>query len=66
MSIKKRFYTVEEFYELIGHVVTKANIYYQISHGKIPAKRFGNRPLLTSDWVEEFLNAPATYSRRDA
>lgn len=54
----KNFYTVDEFYVLTGKTIAKTTIYNYVRKGKIPAKRFGDRYLILSSFVNEFLNNP--------
>ncbi len=55
----KKFYTVQEFYDLVGRSIAKNTIYKYIRDGKIPAKRFGDRHLILASFVHEFMNNPA-------
>lgn len=57
-STKKLFYTVGEFYKLLAGCVSKNAIYYQIKIGKIPSKKFGEKPLIPASYVEDFLYSP--------
>lgn len=58
IQAKRLFYTVDELYRLMTGTVSKPTIYYLIKAGKIPSKRFGERPLIPATWVEDFLYAP--------
>ena len=58
-NMDKKFYTVQEFFELTGHAIAKNTIYKYIRDGKIPAKRFGDRHLILASFVDEFMNNPA-------
>ena len=51
----KRFFTVAEFYDVLGHAVTKTQIYRMIKMGEIPVKKFGTKILISTKWVEDFL-----------
>ncbi len=55
----KNFYTVNEFHELTGKTIAKTTIYKYVKEGKIPAKRFGDRYLILSSFVKEFVNNPS-------
>ena len=57
-NMDKKFYTVQEFFELTGHAIAKNTIYKYIRDGKIPAKRFGDRHLILASFVNEFMNNP--------
>ena len=60
---KRLFYTVDELYHLLSGCVSKQSIYYQIKIGRIPAKRFGEKPLIPADYVEDFLYGPIKVSQ---
>ena len=53
-TTKRLYYTVDELYQLLTGCVSKQSIYYQIKVGKIPAKRFGEKPLMTASAVAGF------------
>lgn len=55
----KNFYTVNEFHDLTGKTIAKTTIYKYVKRGKIPAKRFGDRYLILSSFVNEFLKNPS-------
>lgn len=55
---QRRYYTVDEVYDLIDHTVTRTQIYRMVSRKEIPAKRMGNRILVDAHWVHDFLDAP--------
>lgn len=57
---KRFFYTVDELYQLMTGTVSKATIYYLIKQGRIPSKRFGEKPLIPAAWVDDFLYTPAS------
>ena len=55
MSNQRKFYSVNQFYELMGTgTISKASIYLQIKKGEIPVAYFGSKPLIPADWAEEF------------
>ena len=62
-TTKRLYYTVDELYQLLTGCVSKQSIYYQIKVGKIPAKRFGEKPLIPASYVEDFLYGPVKVSR---
>ena len=62
-SNKRLYYTVDGLYQLLTGCVSKQSIYYQIKTGKIPAKRFGEKPLIPASYVEDFLYGPIKVSR---
>lgn len=62
-TTKRLYYTVDELYHLLTGCVSKQSIYYQIKVGKIPAKRFGEKPLIPASYVEDFLYGPVKVSR---
>lgn len=62
-SSKRLYYTVDELYHLLTGCVSKQSIYYQIKIGKIPAKRFGEKPLIPASFVDDFLYGPIKVSR---
>ena len=61
-TTKRLYYTVDELYQLLTGCVSKQSIYYQIKVGKIPAKRFGEKPLIPASYVEDFLYGPVKVS----
>lgn len=54
----KRFYTVKEFYELLGGIVGKSQVYKMIESGEIPTRKIGNKIVMSADWVNAYLNQP--------
>ena len=62
-TTKRLYYTVDELYQLLTGCVSKQSIYYQIKVGKIPEKRFGEKPLIPASYVEDFLYGPVKVSR---
>ena len=55
---EKRFYTVREFHEALGGIVTRAQIYKLIEAGEIPTRKIGNKTVLSADWVNAYINQP--------
>ena len=55
---RRRFYTVDEFWELVDRTITRTQIYRLVNQNVIPAKRIGKRILIDGTWVNEFLNGP--------
>lgn len=58
LKVKRLFYTVDELFRLMTGTVSKPTIYYLIKVGKIPSKRFGEKPLIPAAWVDDFLYSP--------
>ncbi len=58
IRIEKRFYTVKEFFALLGGVITKSMIYKMIDDGDIPTRRIGAKIVISADWVNAYINAP--------
>ena len=58
-SVVKKFYTVTEFHELIGDVVSKAQVYRMIRKCDIPVKYIGQKVLIPAVWVDNFLDDSA-------
>lgn len=56
--MEKKFYSVNEFYDLFGGSVTKSFIYKMIDNGEVPGRRFGNKILIQAEWVNAFINTP--------
>ena len=53
----RKFYSVNQFYELIGNgVISKSYIYQKIRKGDIPVTYFGTKPLIPVAWVNDFIN----------
>ena len=57
-QMKKKFYTVKDFYSALGGVVTKSQIYKMINAGIIPTRKIGTKIVLSAEWVEAYLGAP--------
>lgn len=54
----RKFYSVNQFYELIGNgVISKSYIYQKIRKGEIPVTYFGTKPLIPVSWVDNFLSS---------
>jgi len=62
---KKRFFTVREFHQAIGGVVTRSQIYRMIQNGEIPVRRIGNKVVLSADWVSNYINVPFSLVRKE-
>ena len=55
MDNHRKFYSVNQFYALMGEgVISKASIYLRIKKGEIPVTYFGTKPLIPADWAEAF------------
>ena len=54
---QRKFYTVDEVYDLVDHTVTRTQLYRMVGRKEIPAKRIGNRILVDAQWVNNFLNS---------
>ena len=55
MPTQRKFYSVNQFYILLGEgVISKASIYLRIKKGEIPVTYFGSKPLIPADWAETF------------
>ena len=63
---KKVFYTVSDFYEAIGGIITKAQIYRMIKAGEIPVRHIGSKVILSADCVENFISAPFETEQKGA
>lgn len=61
----KKFFTVREFHQAIGGVVTRSQIYRMIQNGEIPVRRIGNKVVLSADWVNSYINAPFSFIRKE-
>ena len=55
----KRFYTVKEFHEELGCIISKTQVYRMIDRGEIPVRKIGDKIVIPADWVQNYLNAPA-------
>ena len=52
----RKFYSVNQFFELLGEgVVSKSYIYQKIRKGEIPVTYFGTKPLIPVAWVDKFI-----------
>lgn len=52
--MRKNFYTVREFHEILGNTTCITSIYNQIKAGKIPVTYIGTRTLIPAYWVNDF------------
>jgi excisionase family DNA binding protein len=62
---EKRFYTVQEFHDELGGIITRAQIYTMIKEGEIPVRRIGRKIVMPASWVEEYVNRPCEYVKQD-
>ena len=46
----KRFYTVKEFHEELGGVITKSMVYKMIDGGEIPVRKIGSKIVIPAEW----------------
>ena len=52
---KKVFYTVQDFHEALGGVVSKAYIYQMIKSGEIVARKIGGKVVIPAAWVDKYI-----------
>ena len=62
----KKFYTVLEFYQALGGIITRAQIYKMIQAGEIPVRKIGSKLVLPADWVTEYINRPCEFVGKGA
>ena len=62
---EKKFFTVREFHQAIGGIVTRSQIYRMIQNGEIPVRRIGNKVVLSADWVNNYINIPCSCVRKE-
>lgn len=55
---EKRYYTVSEFREELGDVITRQQVYRMISKGEVPVRRLGTKIVIDGDWVRAYVNIP--------
>ena len=60
----KRFYTVKEFHEELGGVITKSMVYKMIDGGEIPVRKIGSKIVIPAEWVNNYINAPCVVVKR--
>lgn len=53
---ERKFFTVSQLIEYFGNgVISRGSIYLMIKKGEIPTVRIGERILIPSTWVEQFM-----------
>ena len=52
---EKRFYTINQFCEVISGTLSRGGIYKAVDRGEIPSKRIGKRILIPASYVRELL-----------
>lgn len=57
-QIEKRFITVKEFHQLLGGIITRAQVYRMIEEGEIPTRKIGNKIVMSAEWVRSYLDQP--------
>ena len=63
-KMKKKFFSVSEFYQEMGGIITKGQIYKMIKSGEIPTRKIGNKVVLSADWVHAYINQPCVAVRQ--
>ena len=61
---KKRYFTVNEFREEIGSVVTRQQVYRMMNAGLIPYRRIGNKVVIDGDWVRAYVAMPCVCMKK--
>ena len=63
-KVNKMFFTVREFHQALGGIVTRSQIYRMIQNGEIPVRRIGNKVVLSAEWVNSYINMPCSCVRK--
>ena len=63
-KMKRKFFSVGEFYQEMGGIITKGQIYKMIKAGEIPTRKIGNKVVLSADWVHAYINQPCVAVRQ--
>ncbi len=54
-NIEKKFYTVSEFWMLLGCVVSRAYLYELIKCGEIKTSKIGGKMLIPVSWADQYI-----------
>ena len=63
-KMAKKFYSVADFHQALGGIITKSQIYKMIKEGEIPTRRIGNKVVLSADWVRAYIDQPCVAIRQ--
>ena len=64
-KMEKRFYTVRDFYNELGGVLSRGQIYKMIEAGEIPTRKIGSKIVMSAEWVHAYLNAPCVAVKKE-
>lgn len=64
--MEKKFFTVQEFCNELGGIITRSQIYRMINAGEIPIRKIGHKIVISASWVKEYVNRPCEYQQRGA
>ena len=63
--MQKRYYTVAQFHEQLGGVITKAQIYNLIKRGEYPSRKIGKKIVLPAEWVDKYIQLPCEFAEKE-
>ena len=63
-KMEKIFYTVKDFHEKLGGVITRSQVYKMIEKGDIPTRKIGSKIVIPASWVDAYVNAPCVVTKR--
>lgn len=61
---KKRYFTVNEFRNELGNVISRQQIYRMIDKGEIPSRLIGNKKVIDGDWVRAYVAMPCLCTKK--
>lgn len=64
--MEKKFFTVMEFCEELGGIITRSQVYRMINAGEIPVRKIGRKTVIPAPWVEEYIHMPCECVRKGA
>jgi excisionase family DNA binding protein len=54
-GMKKMFYSVSEFHDLLGGIISRGYLYEMVRSGEIKTTRIGGEIVIPAAWVEKYL-----------
>lgn len=64
--MEKKFFTVMEFCEELGGIITRSQVYRMINAGEIPVRKIGRKTVIPAAWVQDYINMPCECVRKGA
>ena len=53
---KKIFYSISEFHELLGGIISRGYLYEMVKSGEIKTTRLGGKIVIPAVWVDKYLS----------